>query len=55
MVASEMKDISLAQQKLAYNQGLPPNQFQRFAGAPDQFPQFKQVVGLSNGGVSGWF
>ena len=38
MVASAMRDISITQQKLAYNQDLPPIQFQKFNGAPDQFP-----------------
>ena len=42
MVASAMKDISMTQQRLAYNQTLPPIQFQRFSGAPTEFPLFKQ-------------
>ena len=42
MVASAMKDISLTQQRLAYNQTLPPIQFQRFSGTPAEFPLFKQ-------------
>ena len=42
MVASAMKDISMTQQKLVYNQSLPPIQFQRFSGTPAEFPLFKQ-------------
>ena len=42
MVASAMKDISLTQQRLAYNQTLPPIHFQRFSGTPAEFPLFKQ-------------
>lgn len=42
MVASTLKDVSIAQQKLAYNQDLPPIQFQKFYGVPDEFPSFKQ-------------
>ena len=42
MVASAMKDISLTQQRLAYNQTLPPIQFQRFSGTPAEFPLLKQ-------------
>ena len=42
MVASDMKDISITQQKLAYNQSLTPIQFQRFSGKPADFPLFKQ-------------
>ena len=42
MVAAAMKDISTTQQKLAYNQSLPPIQFQKFGGVPAEFPLFKQ-------------
>lgn len=42
MVPSAMKDISQTQQRLAYNQTLPPIQFQRFTGTPAEFPLFKQ-------------
>ena len=42
MVAAAMKDISTTQQTLAYNQSLPPIQFQRFHGVPAEFPLFKQ-------------
>jgi len=41
MVASAMKDISLTQQRLAYNQTLLPIQFQRFSCTPAEFPLFK--------------
>ena len=37
-----MKDVSKAQQRLAYNQDLPPIQIKKFFGAPDEFPLFKQ-------------
>ena len=42
LVASAMKDVSKAQQRLAYNQDLPPIQINKFFGAPDEFPLFKQ-------------
>jgi len=42
LVAVAMKDISTTQQKLAYNQSLPPIQFQKFSGVPAEFPLFKQ-------------
>ena len=42
MVAAAMKDISTTQQNLAYNQSLPPIQFQKFGGIPAEFPLFKQ-------------
>ena len=37
-----MKDISLTQQRLAYNQSLPPIQFQRFSGTPAEFSLLKK-------------
>ena len=42
LVVSTMKDISMTQQTLAYNQSLPPIHFQRFSGMPEEFPLFKQ-------------
>ncbi|KAL9963159.1 hypothetical protein ACROYT_G032334 [Oculina patagonica] len=42
LVASAMKDISMAQQRLAHNQDLPPIQIAKFVGAPDEFPLFQQ-------------
>ena len=42
LVTSAMKDVSKAQQRLAYNQDLPPIQIKKFFGAPDEFPLFKQ-------------
>ena len=42
MVAAAMKDISTTQQKLAYNQSLPPIQFQKFDAVPAEFPLCKE-------------
>ena len=42
LVATAMRDVSKAQQRLAYNQDLPPIQIKKFFGAPDEFPLFKQ-------------
>ena len=42
MVSSAMKDISMAQQRLAHDQDLPPIQIAKFVGAPDEFPLFQQ-------------
>ena len=42
LVTSAMKDVSKAQQRLAYNQDLPPIQIKKFFGAPYEFPLFKQ-------------
>ena len=41
LVASAMKDVSKAQQRLAYNQDLPSIQTKKFFGASDEFPLFK--------------
>ena len=42
LVASAMKDVSKAQQRLAYNQDLPFIQIKKFFRAPGEFPLFKQ-------------